>query len=150
MFFVDFYRSFKITKSEIEMHSFNSWVFVEGGQGKPIWSSGTHYGFHQCFPWRWLCREQKRSWQRRSHTCKKTNSTYHWITRGKLLNANHDFLGEGPGPEHLWDQAFAACLLRRQLPATKQHFICLNRRVETAMKCAGQAGTLDPNPKFTP
>lgn len=71
----------------------------------------------------------------KSHTCKRTNLTYNWITRGKLLNANHDLLGEGPRPEHLRDQAFAARLLRCQLAATEQHFICLKgRRVDTDMK----------------
>lgn len=77
------------------------------------------------------------------------NSTYNWITGGKLLDANHDFLGEGPGPEHLGDQAFAARLLRRQLPSTEQHFICLKgRRVDTGMKCEGGRRQKRPNLKI--
>lgn len=88
--------------------------------------------------------------KKKSHTYKRTNLTYNWITRGKLLNANHDFLGEGPGPEHLGDQAFAACLLRCQLTATEQHFVCLKgRRVDTDMKCEGKAGRR-PNLKIHP
>ena len=35
------------------------------------------------------------------------------VARGELLDAKHDFLAEGPRPEHLWDQPFAARLLCR-------------------------------------
>lgn len=83
--------------------------------------------------------------EKKSNICKRTSSTYNWITGGKLLDANHNFLGEGPGPKHLGDQAFAASLLRRQLPSTEQHFICLKQReVETHMRCEGEAGREDP------
>lgn len=89
--------------------------------------------------------------KKKSHTCNRMNLTYNWIARSKLLNANHDFLGEGPRPEHLRDQAFPACLLCCQLTATEQHFICLKgNRVDTNMKCEGEAGAEDPTQKFIP
>lgn len=78
-------------------------------------------------------------------------STYNWVTRGQLLNANHDFLGEGPGPKHLGDQALPARLLRRQLPPTEQHFICLKgRRAGADKKGEGQVGREDPTRKSIP
>lgn len=56
---------------------------------------------------------------------KKKTLTYNWITWSQLLDANHDFLGEGPWPKHLGDQALAARLLRGQLAPTEQHFVGL-------------------------
>ena len=45
------------------------------------------------------------------------------VAGGELLKADHDFPGEGPGPEYLGAQAFAARRLRRQLPPAEQRFV---------------------------
>lgn len=61
-------------------------------------------------------------------TGKKTNWTYNGVAGGELLDADHDLLGEGPGPEDLRDEPLAARLLRRQLPAAEQHLVGLKGR----------------------
>lgn len=138
------------------MLSFNSWAFAKRGQGKQIEAlasimaaisisheggcTGSKCGRAQRNTVKSLSKKyceksdlsggkgHGKKTHTHSHTCKRTNLTYNWITRGKLLNANHDLLGEGPRPEHLRDQAFATRLLCCQLTATEQHFICLKRR----------------------
>jgi hypothetical protein len=74
----------------------------------------------------------------------RTNKTYNLVTCGEFLDSNHNFLGEGPWPEHLGDQALATRLLRRQLPPTQQHFICLKGSRVMWCETPGETGRRSP------
>lgn len=159
MVLVEFYRTLR-NPSISETYSFHSGLCSLEDEVSP--SRVAAPGLAPLpFPCRWLSREQSRRtpekpphggalWKKghggeKGHICKRMNSTYNWVTGGKLLDADHDFLGEGARPKHLRDQAFAARLLCCQLPSTEQHFIRLKgRRVDTGLRCEAEAGSKDP------